>query len=63
MRAIATGFASALPTCSDRELAVPAVVGGRILDQLARRGLMVTAASTDPARPRKQHGPAEDSKL
>jgi transcriptional regulator with XRE-family HTH domain len=63
MRAIATAFASALLTCSDRELAVPLVVGERILDQLARRGLMVTAVPRDPASPPKQDGPAEDSKL
>jgi transcriptional regulator with XRE-family HTH domain len=62
-RAIAAAFASALLTCSDRELAVPSVVGERILDQLARRGSMVTAVPIDPARPPKQHDPAEDSKL
>jgi hypothetical protein len=51
VRVIGTALASAVLACSDRELAVPAVVGEQFVDQLARHGLMVTAVPTDPARP------------
>jgi hypothetical protein len=40
----------ATTSCSDRELALPAVVGERIVEQLAGQGLMVVAIPTKPIK-------------
>jgi hypothetical protein len=44
-------LASAVLACSDRELTVPAVVGERVVEHLAREELMVIAIPRKPIRP------------
>lgn len=51
MCAIGVALASAVLACSDRELALPAVVGERIVEQLAGQGLMVVAIPTKQIKP------------
>jgi transcriptional regulator with XRE-family HTH domain len=48
---IGLALASAVLACSDRELAVPAVVGERVVEHLAREGLTVIAIQRKPIRP------------
>lgn len=49
-RAVGEAFASVLLKCSERDFADTALLGSRLIDEFAQRGLVVTRASAMPAR-------------
>jgi hypothetical protein len=63
MLTIGSSLTDALLACSDREVSMRAVVGERIVEHLARQGLMVVAIPTKPIRPLAVFGAVENATL